>query len=236
MKHFKIFFLFFLCFTVSTCGNSIKIRGSILDLSFCYDVNSPRFKTEYGSYGKDYNLSNPNIHAMEITTKIDDGIFEKYCIIIEELKITTLKSNLSGEAALRSLPTTNHTLNHLKNVIEDLPKINDDINLEIAYLKKVISAKGEGEPWLTYSVIEYKSFDNTIYLAIQFDGSYTSFGGILYVLTLQGEIIKKIMLGEDISKPILYYCKILSEDKMVLLYATGHSGFDTIISVVPILK
>ena len=85
-----------------------------------------------------------------------------------------------------------------------------------------------------YYVLEQKLFENYNYFCIKFTGSYNSFGGILYIIDTKGNILTKMMLAEKLSKPELYFCKILSEDKVVLFREAGEDGFDTEIIVLPI--
>ena len=236
MKNLNIFFLLYFFSILTVWGDTIIIEGVIVNLKFCHDVNSPRFINEYNSYIENYNLSNTDFNAIEILLKQDEGVFVKYCIIIQNHKMTLLKSLLTDNNVLHLFTDENHVLYHLGNLVQSFPKLVDDINLEIDLLKQNISENDKWtNSWITYHIIEYKELADAKYFIIRFESSYNSLGGILYAIDINGEIAEKNSLTENISESILYYCKFLSYGKMILFRSTGVFGLDTEISIISIL-
>ena len=239
MKYFKYSFILLFFLTSNVWGEPSIINGGIItDLSICSDVNSVRFKNEYNYTIQNYDPLNSDLHVMELTVinyneKYKKKRFFKYCLIINEYKTTLIKSNLIDDEALRPAPPAEDGFPDFERSIDNLQMVKNDINMEIGKLKKIVTIK-DYEPWISFYVLEQKLFENNNYFCIKFTGSYNSFGGILYIIDTKGNILTKMMLAEKLSKPELYFCKILSEDKVVLFREAGEDGFDTEIIVLPI--
>lgn len=239
MKCYKIILLIYFFLASYAWSESVIVEGIIIGLKPTFDLDSQVLQNEYVGYDKNQFLDSheSNFFAMEILVKIDVGIFNKYCIIIEDHNILTIKSNMINEDAIETFYMNNEILNNQNRTIENFSELIEIINLQIENMKIVLLENYQwDEIWVVYNVIDYKVFNDNIYLIIGFEDSHNALGAILFVLNYSGEILEKVMLTEDIFKPMfsLYFSRILSADEMILFLPEGPESLDTKISVVPI--
>jgi len=226
MKYCKSLFPVCFLFIASTAwSNPVTVFGYITSLRFFSDVNSLRFILEYGMAIEAFDHANPNHHAMEVVTLSGPEGFEKHSIVIMGSEIATLISALTGHNALHSISREDNVLHERHSgaleFVVSLPELEGDILLEIERFEQYIYERTSGQydyARVTYRILEFRSFGDITYLAVGFSDDYRSYGGIIYTIDSNGEIVGKKMLVEDMFISTVDFVRMLSVDRMLLIY------------------